>query len=362
MKFTWPIALLLLVILGPLLWYVYLLQLRRRERRVGELAAKGFSPTSAVQQLRKRRHIPYMFFFAGLLTLIASIARPKSLVDVPNREGTVILAFDVSNSMRADDLKPSRLEAAKVAALKFVEKQPTSIKIGVVAFSDSALVTQQPTKDKEVVKAALKRLAPQGGTSLGRGMLTSIGAISGKAISAPGVANSADPNADPAAGADPATGAVPANDPTLNPDAQTGTGLENLDIPYLGSSAIVMLSDGENTGDPDPIEVAKLASTAGVKVFTIGVGSPDPTVLELDGFRISTQLDEAMLTEIAKTASGTYEAASDAKALTGIYEKIDLKWESRPEELELTGIMTAVAIGLLAIGAALSLRWYGRLV
>lgn len=360
MKFTWPIALLLVLVLGPLIWYVYILQLRRRERRAGELAAKGFSPTPAVQLLRKRRHIPYMFFFAGLLTLIASIARPKSLVDVPNREGTVILAFDVSNSMRADDIRPSRLEAAKAAAQKFVDKQPASIKIGVVAFSDSALVTQQPTKDKEAVKASLKRLAPQGGTSLGRGMLTSVGAIYGKPLQ---VVASADPNGGNAT--DPSSGGNapnPANDPTVNPDAQTGTGLENLDVPYLGASAIVMLSDGENTGEPDPLEVAKLASTAGVKVFTIGVGSPEETVIELDGFRISTQLDEKLLTEIAASASGTYQAAGDAKALTGIYEKIDLKWESRPEELELTGVMTAMALGLLAIGAALSLRWFGRLV
>ena len=320
------------LLLVPVLICCYGLLAKRRTKRAEDLAAKGFKPTAAALRLRKRRHVPFVFFFSGLTVLLFSLARPATSISVPSREGTVILAFDVSNSMRADDLKPTRLDAAKAAAKSFVAKQPESIKIGVVAFSDGGVVTQQPTKEKALVTDAIERLSAQGGTSLGQGIFTSLGAIAGEPLAI-----------------DPATLSEGPDGPTV-------------DIGYFGSAAVILLSDGENTGDPPPADVAKLASVAGVKVHTIGIGNSAGTVLEIDGFSVSTALDEAGLQEISKVSDGTYYSADSSAQLSSVYESIDLEWTSVKRLSEITGLLAAGSIVLLLIGSALSLIWFGRVV
>jgi Ca-activated chloride channel homolog len=320
------------LILVPLLVVGYVALVRRRTRRADELAAKGFAPTAAALRLRKRRHIPFVFFLSGLTVLLSSLARPATTVSVPNREGTVILAFDVSNSMRATDLTPTRMAAAKAAAKGFVGKQPTTIKIGVVAFNDGGVITQQPTKDKTQVLAAIDRLTPSGGTSLGQGIFTSLNAIAGKPI------------------------AIDLSKLSVGPDGPS------VDIGYFGSAAIVLLSDGENTGEPSPTDVAKLASVAGVTIYPIGIGSADGTVVQIDGFSISTALDQDGLTEIAKVSNGRYFSADNATSLASIYKTIDLHWHNVKQHTEITGVLTALSTALLLVGAALSLLWFGRVV
>jgi Ca-activated chloride channel homolog len=346
----------------PALVGLYLLLDRRRKSRAAELASKGFVPTAAALKLRARRHVPYVFFISGLTVLLFGLARPQMNVSIPRREGTVILAFDVSNSMRAKDLEPTRMDAAKVAANAFVAKQPSSIKIGVVAFSDGALVTQQPTKDRKAVLAAIDRMKPQGGTSLGQGIFTSLGAIAGKPIKV-------DPSVfgDPAAGPTGAPAATPATPTTdagspANPDAGTAGSLDSVDIGYYGSAAIVLLSDGENTSQPDPKAVAELASTAGVKIYAVGIGSAEGAVIEVEGFQVATALDEPALQDLAKVTNGTYYRAADAKSLKDVYGSIDLKWRSVSEKREITGVLAGLGALLFAIGSALSLWWFGRLV
>jgi Ca-activated chloride channel family protein len=248
----------------------------------------------------------------------------------PHREGTVILAFDVSTSMAAKDLAPTRLDAAKAAAKNFVAKQPSSIRLGVVAFGDSAVISQQPTDDRAQVLAAIGRLTPQGGTALGRGIVSSISAIAGKPIS-------------------------------VDETGQDGTA-GGEDIGYYGSAAVVLLSDGENTTDPDPLVLADLASTAGVRIYPIGLGSPQGTVLDVDGFQISTALDEATLKQIAETTDGTYYSASDTAALSKIYSSIDLAWTARTERREITSWFAAAAAVLLLLGAGVSVVRSGRVV
>ncbi len=320
------------LLLLPLLFAGYLALVRRRNQRAQELATLGFAPTAATLRLRKKRHVPFVFFFLGLAALLLSLARPATTISVPNREGTVILAFDVSNSMRADDLKPTRIDAAKAAAKGFVEKQPSSIKIGVVAFNDGGVVTQQPTKTKADVLAAIDRLKPQGGTSLGQGIFSSLNAIAGKAL---------------------------AVDPTKLSEGPDGA---VFDIGFYGSAAVILLSDGENRGDPAPVDVAKLASVAGVKINTIGVGSPGGTTVKIDGFSVATALDEASLQEIAKVSDGKYFAAEDSASLSSIYKTIDLKWRTIKEKSEVTGILSAGSILLLLVGSGLSLFWFGKVV
>lgn len=356
MEFVWPAAFLLLLLV-PVLVAGYLTLLRRRARRIAELAALGFVASPSTQRLRRLRHIPYALFLLGLTVMIAGTARPQTKITVARREGTVILAFDVSNSMRAKDLKPSRIDAAKVAAKAFVEEQPSSIRIGVVAFSDGSFVTQPPTTDRRAVLRAIGRLTPQGGTSLGQGIYASLQAISGKSLqlAAPGLEA-------------PTTRSTDASSPDTvplgpaNPDAGVPGGIESVGIGYFGSGAIVLLSDGENTDELDPVALAQLASTAGVKIYPVGVGSPEETVVELNGFQFATALDEVALQRIAEVTDGTYFRADSAASLSKIYQSIDLEWRRESEFTEVTALVAAAGAALLAIGAALSLFWIGRLV
>jgi Ca-activated chloride channel homolog len=328
MSFIMPKLLFLLALL-PFLVAAYLKSMRRRKQRSEQLAAQGFTPSAAALKLRRRRHIPFVFFGTAIALLVIGVARPQTTLNVPRREGTVILAFDISNSMRADDLAPTRMDAAKTAAQKFVAKQPPSINIGVVAFSDGALITQQPTTDRTALLATIRRISARGGTSLGKGIFTSLNAISGKPID-------------------------------VDPDQLGKT--EDAKIGYFSSAAIVLLTDGENNNEPDPLEIAKLASVAGVKIYPVGVGSPNGTIVKIDGFSISTVLNAELLTNIAKVTNGRYFEASDATSLSKIYESIDLKWKVHREHSEMTALFTGISAFLLAIGAFLSVLWFGRVV
>lgn len=358
MQFVWPQLLALLLVVPVLIW-MYTRLMKRRAVRIAELAAKGFSPNAAAQKLGKRRHIPFAFFLLGLTLLLGSLARPQTTVSIPKREGTIILAFDVSNSMRADDLKPTRMAAAKVAALALIAKQPSNIKLGVVALSDGSLVTQQPTFDREPVINAVNRLTARGATSLGRGLLAALGSIAGKPIKF-SPSSDDDPNA--AGSTDASAPDTQASTGTPNVDAAPPGSIDSVDIGYFGSAAIVLLSDGENTATPDPLEVAKLSSTAGVKIYAVGVGSGEETVIDIDGFKVATALDEEMLQGIAKFSDGAYFRADDAETLSKIYSSIKLKWKSTPERTEVTSLAAALGAIALTIGSLLSLLWFGRLV
>jgi Ca-activated chloride channel family protein len=332
MTFVWP-WLLVALALVPLvvLWYRRLLRVRTERR--AQLAALGLVAPGALTSGR-RRHLPPALFLVALVLLVAALARPEATVPEPRREGTVILAFDVSASMAATDVTPTRLEAAKAAARTFVERQPSTVKLGVVAFGGTGLVTQEATDDRAAVISAIDRLTTQGGTGLGRGLQTSLSAIVGRPVQvAPGTApggNSVEP---------------------VGPD-----------LGYHGSAAIVLLSDGENTDDPDPVQVADLASGAGVKVYPIGLGKPEGTVLQIDGFQVATKLDEAVLEQIAERTDGRYFPAADQQALSAVYDSIDLAWTVDAEHIELTGLVAAVAALLVLVGVGLSFAWFGRAV
>jgi Ca-activated chloride channel homolog len=329
MSFLWP-GMLVLLLGVPFLVLGYLALVRRRDHRAAELAAQGFVPTVSAQRRRRRRHVPFAFFLVAVILALVALARPEASLSIPRREGTVVLAFDASNSMRATDLEPSRMDAAKAAARTFVQQQPSSIEIGVVAFSDGGLVTLPPTRSDEEVLAAIDRLTSQGATSLGQGIFTALSAISGTPI-------------------------------TVEPGALEGD-IDDIDIGYFGSSAVILLSDGENTSDPDPLDVAELAAVAGVKIYPIGLGSPDGTVVEVDGFNVATALDEQLLEDIASVTDGHYFRAEDANELAQVYDQIDLQFVREAEYREITGILTGVSVLLLVVGATLSLLWFGRLV
>jgi Ca-activated chloride channel family protein len=321
---------LLSFVVVPLLAVAYVGLVRRRSRRSERLAAEGLVPTASRRVLRWRRHVPFALFATAIALVCIGLARPAMSLAVPQREGTVILAFDVSNSMRADDLEPTRLDAAKKAATAFAEQQPGTIRIGVVAFGDSALTVLRPTNATEEVVSAIKRLSAGGGTSLGQGLYTSLSTIAGKPLQI--------------------------DESALEDESS------EIDIGFFGSSAIVLLSDGENTSRPDPLTLAEIASTAGVAIHAIGIGTPEGTVVEIDGFNVATALDEELLTEIADVTDGSYNRAADAATLEQVYESVDLELTSVERRREVTALFAAGGGLVLALGSLLSIAWFGRVI
>ena len=199
-----------------------------------------------------------------------------------------------------------------------------------MTFGEGAVTVLRPSKVKRDVLAAIKRLSVGGGTSLGQGLYTSLEAIAGKPL-------------------------------TIDEEALERDDGE-VDIGFFGSSAIVLLSDGENTSELDPLRLAEVASTAGVPIHAIGVGTAAGTVVEIEGFSIATALDEALLMEIANVTDGTYEQAGDAEALSGIYESIDLEVKRVDEPREVTALLAGVGGLLLVLGSVLSIVWFGRVI
>ncbi len=328
MTFIWP-ELLFSLLLVPLLIWLYVRLLNNRTKSKVSLGALGIVQSRSGQSLGRRRHLPPLIFLIGISILLFGLARPEMLVALPRIEGTVVLAFDVSNSMLAEDLEPTRLDAAKAAARTFVENQPSTIRIGVVAFSNGGLVVQPPTEDQAAVLSTIERLSIQGGTSLGQGIFTSLNAIAGEALDVG--------------------------------ELSTGEGVESLHIDDYSTAVIVMLTDGENTSNPEPLDIAQLAAEAGVRIYPIGIGSEEGTVLEIEGYNVLTRLDEAALQEIAQITNGSYFHAEDAESLNEIYDNIDLHLTVRDETMEITSIVAGIGMIFLLIGGLLSLLWFGRI-
>ena len=331
MAFDWP-AMLALLLLIPVGVWLYMRLDRRRRRRVAGLGSMGALPLARGSG-GVRRFVSPAFVLVWMTFLVVALARPQAEVNLPRVEGTVILAFDVSGSMAADDLKPTRMEAAKAAARAFVERQPPSVLIGVVAFSESGFSVQVPTNDQATVVAAINRLAPTRGTSLARGILTSLETIA-------------------AAEADPAEGYYtqsPAPEPAPVPPGSHD------------SAVIVLLSDGENTSSPDPLEAAKAAADRGIRIDTVGLGTEAGAILNVEGFRVHSQLDESLLRQISQTTEGAYYSAASPSDLEAVYDNVEARLVIRPEMIEITSILAGAGLLALLIGGLSSLLWLGRL-
>jgi Ca-activated chloride channel family protein len=336
MTFIWP-AMLFSLILVPLFIGTYLLILRRRRRLKANFSSLGLTSGAGKAQPGSRSNIPAALFLAGLTLLAVGLARPQAVVALPKNQGTVILAFDVSGSMAADDMKPTRMEAAKAAARDFVKHQPLFVQTGVVAFSDNGLSVQVPTNDPSAVLAAIDRLSPQTGTSVGQGILASLNAIA--------VGSSGGPPAE-----------IYSNlllTPTPTPTP----------VPHgtYTPAVIILLSDGENNETPDPLTAAQTAADRGVRIYTVGIGSPTGTTVQINGFALHTQLDEATLQQISQITGGTYYNAQSAQDLIKIYDHLDTQMISKPEKTELTSIFAGAGIFFMLIGGLFSLFWFSRL-
>jgi Ca-activated chloride channel homolog len=339
MSFIWPwvLSALLLIPLGVVL---YIRQQRKRQRATAAYGSFGVNQQATGKRSGLRRHLPIALFLIGLTILIVAVARPQTEVSLPRIEGNVILAFDVSGSMAADDLQPTRMEAAKAAARDFIEQQPPSVQIGVVSFSESSFSVQAPTDDQGAVLAAINRLTPQRGTSLGFGILTSLNAIA--AAEAPQKSRFYS-NLTPTPEGEPAPTPTP-----VPPGTHT-------------SSVIVLLTDGENNASPDPLVAAQTAANHGVRVYTIGIGSTAGSLLHIEGLTIRSRLNEDLLQQIAQITDGVYYNATNEQDLQAIYHNLNPQLIIKPEKTEVTSLFAGVGVLVLLIGGVLSLLWFSRL-
>ena len=337
MTFAWPPMLLALALI-PLGIWAYRAIGRRRRAILDARAGTGFAAATTRPAHGPRSWLGTTLIVVGLTVLVVALARPQGVVSLPRQEGTVILAFDISGSMAATDLTPTRMEAAKAAARDFVSRQPTSVVVGVVAFSDAGLTVQVPTNDDAAVIATINRLAPTRGTALATGIQASLDAIA-RAENPPQTNYYSNRSASPDASPTPAP--VP-------PGSHR-------------SAAIVLLTDGENNENPDPLAAAQAAADRGIRIFTVGIGSPTGADLDIEGFRVHTQLDEPALQQIADLTGGTYYHATDTKELQTIYDQLDPRLSIAPQTLELTPLFAGAGMLLLVAGGLLSLLWLGRL-
>ena len=300
-------------------------------RRAAALAAAGVAPSGRGGRRDRGRTAGVWCTIAGIAVLAVAVAGPSASVPVSHASGTVILAMDVSGSMAATDVPPDRLDAAKQAAVSFINAQPPTVDIGVVAFQQGGLEAALPTADHSTAAAAVRRLAPGGGTSLGDAILAALSAITHRTV---GLGRN---------------GSVPA-------------------IGYWPSATIVLFSDGQDEGtaaggtDTTAVAAAAVAQKAGVHIDTVGVGTAAGTTVNVDGYHLFTALDEATLKSISQATGGAYHPASDASQLNGIASSINLRLTVTNQPLPLAGAFIALALALLVAGAVLTVTRTGRVV
>lgn len=334
MDFLWP-GMLYSLVFVPVLVLLYARLQSRRKQIAEAYGGFGFAQAGSGRPPGMRRHVPALLFLTGLTALFIAMARPETVVNLPRVEGIVMLAFDVSGSMAAEDVQPSRMEAAKAAARDFVERQPATVQVGVIAFSDSGFSVQPPTNEKESVLAAIERLKPERGTSIGGGILMSLSAIESRTGREPPSLY---------------TDLTPAPTPTPTPVPQ-GT---------YSPAVIVLLTDGENTVNPDPLVAAQAAADRGVRIYTIGVGSPAGALLNVEGFTVHTQLNEPLLQQISLMTGGAYFNAGTAEELQEIYDNLEQRLVVRPEKTEVTSLLAGASILFFLAGGLYSLFWFSR--
>lgn len=323
MTVLWP-AMLITLLLLPLCVALYLRVERRRRELAERHATLRRAWGVAAQGPGARRHLPAALYLAALVLLCVALARPQATLSLPRLEGTVMLVFDVSGSMAADDVAPTRLDAAKAAAVELVERRAPGVRVGVVAFSDGGIAVQVPTSGQDEILGAIGRLTPQRGTSVGEGILAALNVIA------------VDAAEDVPEGAAPPLARYP-------------------------SAAIVLLSDGENTANPDPIEAAQLAASLGVRIYTVGVGTVEGATLHIDDFSVHSRLDEGALQQIARQSGGAYFGAGATTGLTAAYEQLSARLAVRPEATEITALFVGAGLLLLLAGGVVSLLWFNRL-
>jgi Ca-activated chloride channel family protein len=348
MSFLWPQSLWLLLAL-PACVAAYLWLLRRRK------AAVRFASIALVREAlgpanRLRRHLPPALLLLAVAAALIAIARPTARVTLPSQHQTIVLAIDVSLSMRATDVLPDRITAAQAAAKAFIAEHPPHARIGIVAFGGSAQLVQKPTDRTDELLAAIDRFQLQRGTATGSALVVALATLfPDEGIDVESVVFGRNGSRD---------GSRPqplerrqAPPPDRPPPVKAGS---------YRSGVIVLLSDGRRTTGPDPVEVAMMAADRGVRVFTVGFGTVQGTTIGFEGWSAYVRLDEEALKAVADVTRGEYFHAGTASDLKKVYEELNTRFVLERQDTEVTGLFTLLAAALAALAGVLSIAWFGR--
>lgn len=342
----WPAMLWLLVLVLALAGLYVRHDVRRRRSTAKYPALQATGPSTRIAGWR--RHLPPVLMLLSLVALTVAMARPQADMALPSRLETVILAIDMSGSMKADDVKPSRFRAAQQVAHAFLDEQSLSTSVGLVAVAGTAAVAQPPTRKRGDVAAAIDRLQPQRGSALGSGIAVALATL------LPQIS-------------DDTQRFINSDEPRLQgrQDAwpEDGEGGKVAEPGSYASGAIVLISDGEANAGPNTLRAARYAAEHGVRVYTVGIGTPEGTVLRLEGMSARVKLDDASLKQVAEITGAEYFRLQDAGELKKVYRTLSAKLAfDKRERVEISALFTALGALLAIFAAFLSLWWHGRVL
>ena len=343
MTLLWPEGLWCLLLL-PLLVLAYLMLLARRKKHSVRLASVAIVRQALGSGPGWRRHLPPLLLLLAMALLLLAAARPVVKLKLPSRDQTIILAMDVSGSMRATDVKPNRMVASQEAAKAFVAGLPRNVRIGVVSFAGTAAVVQAPTLSREDVVAAIDRFQMQRATAIGSGLILSLATLfpdEGIDLSQITGARAMPP--------------PPGEKKEKKPFVPVEPG-------SYSSAAVILLTDGQRTTGPDPLEAAKMAAERGVKVFTVGIGTKAGETIGFEGWSMRVRLDEETLKTISTVTRANYFYAGTAEDLKQVYEGLSARVVVETKETEISALLAVAGALLVLLASGLSIWWFGRVM
>ncbi len=341
--FQWQ-QMLWLTLLLPALVALYLWLLQRRKKAPVRLASVALVKQALGKGPGWRRHVPPALLLLAVGVLLLAVARPMAKIKLPSQQETIILAMDVSGSMRATDVLPNRLVAAQEAAKSFVAALPRSVRIGVVSFAGTAAVVQAPTFSRDDVVAAIDRFQLQRGTAIGSGLILSLATIF------------------PDEGIDLSQITGARNMPAAPGEKKERKPFTPVEPGSYSSAAVILLTDGQRTTGPDPMEAAKMAAERGIKVFTVGVGTKAGETIGFEGWSMRVRLDEETLKAISNATRANYFYAGTAEDLKQVYQGLSSRLVVETKETEISALFAALGALLALAAGAMSVWWFGRVM
>ena len=345
MTFFWP-DLLWLLLLMPALLLFYLWLMKRKRQAALRYASLAMVREAMAGSSSWRRHLPPLLFALALTALLVASARPFATIRLPSEQETIVLAMDVSGSMRATDVEPNRLVAAQNAAKAFLAELPRQVKVAIVAFAGTASVVQPATVNREDLVAAIDKFQMQRGTAIGNGIVMSLAELF--------------PDAD----IDLSKMQYGSRPQGASLDDKAKTPKKTYEPVAPGSNnsaAIILLTDGQRTTGVDPMEAAKLAADYGVRVYTVGVGTVNGETIGFGGWSMRVRLDEESLKAIAAKTQAEYFYAGTAQDLKKVYTSLSSKLTMQKKDTEISGLLALLGAALAVLSAGLSMLWFNRI-
>lgn len=348
LTFMWPQFLWLLLAM-PLLVAVYIWLLRRKTKLALRYASLSIVKEAMGAGMHWRRHVPPALFLLAIAAMLLAAARPFAVIALPSTQETIILAMDVSGSMRASDVKPNRLVASQDAAKAFLKELPRDVRVGIVAFAGTASVVQPPTLRREDLVTAIDKFQLQRATAIGSAIVVALSEVfpeEGIDLSALTYGN------------------VRQRGISIDQVKPKNPKKEFVPVPpgSYNSAAIILLTDGQRTTGIDSMDASKMAAERGVRVYTVGVGTVEGETIGFEGWSMRVRLDEPTLKAIALQTQAEYFYAGTAENLKQVYEKLSSRLTVEKKETEISGLLALVASILAIASAALSLLWFNRIL